>query len=274
MKKDFLKISWWLIPFLIILIGLLIPSCGFIGLLFDGDDENDSNRYYDVQISYNYSGGRTVSTFTPLVLLLIPLDNDMQFTDEGFDNAIYMPNYFSPGVASVLSLESGPYAILGYIDDQPFGSSDGQLNMGEVYAFYDMRDFISSFTNPDFIMVDSMIEDSMPHFDLDDSYTMNGLVIFSPRSGDTLKAVDVGGSVHLIQIGGISIEKSINSLDIYVNPPMTLVHDNVPVSSDDAWIVSVDMFGFSNGPYTLTVEGWWDANFIDSYSVDFNYESP
>lgn len=271
MEKKRFNILRRLIPFLILLSGLLFPSCGFIGLLFDGKGDGENSKLYTLQMSYNYWGfPDNISTFSPLVFLFIPLNDENAFEENIFDNAFYVPTFIPEGVVIVEGLEKGPYAVLGFID---FGG-DGELNMGETYAFYYMRDFISSFKNPQYIMVDSMIEEWKPHFDLDDSFFMNGLFLFSPESGQTLKGVNVGGSVHLIQIAGISIEKSINFLDIYINPPLTLLHDDVPVSGQDTWVVSVDMFGFSDGLYTLIVEGWSDTFFIDSDSVDFNYEAP
>ena len=213
MKKRRFNILWRLIPFLILLSGLLFPSCGFIGLLFDGDDEGDNIKYYDLTMSYNYSGGRMVSTTSPMVLVFIPLDENYQFTDDGFNKATYMPNFISPGVAIVPGLEKGPYAVLGYVDEQPFGSPDGQLNMNEVYAFYYMRDFVGSVPNPDYIMVDSSLETWIPHFELNDSFFMDGFVVLSPREGETV----YGEGSGYIHVAGLNFEPMIRTIGIEVN---------------------------------------------------------
>jgi hypothetical protein len=222
---------------------LFLPSCGFFGLLFDGDDDEKNPKYYDIKISYNYFGARMVTENTPLMMLLIPLDSSMQFTDEGFDNATVVRNNFSPGVATVLSLEGGAYAILGFIDDEPFGIGDGQINMGEVYSFYYMRQFVDSVPQPDHIWVDSYNEEHTYYFEMDDSYIMDGFLLLSPRQGDTM----YGEGIGYIYAVGLQIEPTIETIDIFV--------DSSPQGSfpADQEIFYVNMSTFGTGTHSLEI---------------------
>ena len=265
------KLLLQLIPFVIVLVGLLLPSCGFLGLLFDGDDEDKSPKYYDINISYNYFGARSVTENTPLMMLLIPLDSSMQFTDEGFEKATMVRNNFSPGVATVLSLEGGAYAILGFIDEEPFGIGDGQLNMGEVYSLFYMRQFVDSIPQPDHIWVDSYNEEHTYYFEMDDSYIMDGFLLLSPRQGDTM----YGEGIGYIYAVGLQIEPTIEKIEIFV--------DSSPQGSfpADQEIFHVNMSTFGTGPHTLEIFAY---DYLDNpitfdqppsnLPVNFDYVAP
>jgi hypothetical protein len=271
MEKKRFKILWWLIPFLILLSGLLFPSCGFIGLLFDGDDGGDNTKFFDLTMSYNYSGFRTVSTTSPMVLLFIPLDDNFQFTDDGFSEATYVPNFFSPGVAIVPGLEKGPYGVLGYIDELPFGSPDGQLNMGEAYAFYNMKEFVGSVPQPDYINVDSSIETWIPHFELNDSFFMDGFVVFSPLDGETV----YGEGPSLIRVVGLQIEPMIRTIEIRID---AILQGTFPADQE---VFLVNMSLYPDGPHTLDITAY-DKDMIQVFfdqpplnmPVNFNYVAP
>jgi hypothetical protein len=263
---------WRLTLLLVILIGLLFPSCGFVGLLFDGDDENGAPKYYDVNISYNYTGGRTVNEDSPLVMLLIPLNSDMQFDDEGFDNATVVPNNFSPGVATVLSLESGAYAILGFIDEFPLGNRDGQVNMGEVYSFFHMKEFVDSITAPDHIWVDQGIETYTPHFELDDSFLMDGFLILAPREGDTVYG-EGSGYIHAV---GFTVNPNIETIEVIVDAVFS--QGFFPASQE---VFPVNMSTFGTGPHTLEIIAYDSGMGVVTYDqapmntpVSFYYEAP
>jgi hypothetical protein len=265
------KLLLRLIPFVMVLIGLFLPSCGFIGLLFDGDDEDKSPKYYDIKINYNYLGGKLVTENTPLIMLLIPLDSNMQFTDEGFDNATVVRNNFEPGVTTVLSLEGGPYAILGFIDDEPFGIGDGQVNMGEVYSFYDMRQFVDSIPQPDHIWVDSYNEDHTYYFEMDDSFIMDGFLLISPRQGDTM----YGDGIGYIHAVGFQIDPTIEKIEILVD---SSPQGTFPVEQE---IFPVNMSTFGTGPHSLDIIGY---DYLDNpiifdqlplnLPVNFDYVAP
>jgi hypothetical protein len=270
MRKQKLNLVRLLVPFVMVLAVLVFPSCGFIGLLFDGDNDDGGERYYDVQISYNYSGARVISEDSPLILLLIPLDSNMQFNDEAFDNATAIPNNFSPGVATLLSVESGPYAMLGFIDEQPFGARDSQVNMGEVYAFYDMKEFVDSISAPDYIMVDSGIETYTPHFELDDSYFMDGFLILSPREGDTL----YGEGIGYINAVGFTVDPTIETIEVVVD---TFSQGSFPAEQE---VFPVNMTTYGTGPHTLELNAYSSSGqiFYDqppiNTPVNFDYVAP
>ena len=265
------KLMLGLIPFLMVVAGLFLPSCGFFGLLFDGDDDDKSPKYYDIKISYDYFGGRSVNENTPLIMLLIPLDSNQQFTDEGFDNATVVRNNFSPGVATVLSLEEGAYAILGFIDDEPFGIGDGQINMGEVYSFYYMRQFVDSVPQPDHIWVDSYNEEHTYYFEMDDSYTMDGFLLLSPRQGDTV----YGEGIGYIYAAGFRIEPTIEKIEIVVD---TFSQGFFPADQE---LFHVNMSTFGTGSYSLDIIGY---DYLDNpitfdqsplnLPVNFDYVAP
>jgi hypothetical protein len=228
MEKKRFKILWWLIPFLILLSGLLFPSCGFIGLLFDGDDGGDNTKFFDLTMSYNYSGFRTVSTTSPMVLLFIPLDDNFQFPD-------------------------------------------GQLNMGEAYAFYNMKEFVGSVPQPDYINVDSSIETWIPHFELNDSFFMDGFVVFSPLDGETV----YGEGPSLIRVVGLQIEPMIRTIEIRID---AILQGTFPADQE---VFLVNMSLYPDGPHTLDITAY-DKDMIQVFfdqpplnmPVNFNYVAP
>jgi hypothetical protein len=171
----------------------------------------------------------------------------------------------------VPGLEKGPYAVLGYIDEQPFGSPDGQLNMDEVYAFYDMRDFVGSVPQPDYIMVDSSLETWTPHFELDDSFFMDGFVVLSPREGETV----YGEGSGYIHVAGLNFEPMIRTIEIIIDgsPQGTFLADQE--------LYPVNMSIYPSGTRSLDIIAYNESIvqiFFDqpplNIPVSFNYVAP
>ena len=259
MEKKRFNILRRLIPFLILLSGLLFPSCGFIGLLFDGNGDGENSKLYTLQMSYNYWGfPDNISTFSPLVFLFIPLNDENAFEENIFDNAFYVPTFIPEGVVIVEGLEKGPYAVLGYIDEQPFGFPDGQLNMNEVYAFYNMRDFVGSVPYPDYIMVDSSLETWTPHFELNDSFFMDGFVVLSPREGDTV----YGEGSGYIHVAGLNFEPMIRTIEIKID---AISQGTFPANQE---IFPVNMSIYSDGPHILEIIAY------DEFMTPFPFDQP
>jgi hypothetical protein len=267
MEKKCFKILWRLTPFLILLSGLLFPSCGFIGLLFDGGDEGDSTRYYEFKMSYNYFGGMIINSDNPLIFLFIPLDENNALTDNGFENAIWRHEFLNNGVVVIDQMKEGSYAVLGYIESNGIEGP----NMYEVYAFYYMRDFVSSVHNPDYIWVDSSIEDWTPNFDLDDTYQMDGFAVISPRQNDTVHGVD-GGYMHVV---GLLFDKAIRTVEFIV--------DGTPQGRFNAGQESflVNMSIYDTGPLVLDIIAYDQFDnpipfdlFPFEIPLNFNYVAP
>ena len=260
------RILWRLVPFLLIS-SLLIPSCGFIGLLFDSGKDGKSTQYYDLQMGYDCWGELTVDYTKPLSFLFIPLNNNHEFDDQSFDNASYKVVYIPSGVITMESLKEGPYAVLGYIDSD----GDGELSMGEVYAFYYMRDLVSTFRDPDYIMVDSSIGYDMPHFDLYDTYEMDGFAVLYPVPGDTVHGEGLG----MIYMVGLKIEETISTVEILIDD---IAQDKWPAEQEIFPInMSTKLTGFhSLGIIARDAGGSFVSFDMTPLNVpfDFYYEAP
>ena len=259
MKKNLFKISWRLIPFLIILIGLLIPSCGFIGLLFDGDDEGGGTRYYEFKMGYNYFGGMIIDSDNPLIFLFIPLDENNSLQENGFKNAIWRHEFNNTGAVIIDQMQEGSYAVFGYIESNGIEGP----NMYEVYAFYYMRDFVSSVQNPDYIWVDSSIEGWTPTFDLDDTYQMDGFSVIFPRQNDTV----YGGDGGYMQVVGLLFDQTIRTVEFYI--------DGTPQGKFNADQESflVNMSIYSTGSRVLDIIAYDQSDLSIPFDL-FPFETP
>ncbi len=268
MEKKRFNILWRLIPFLIILSGLLFPSCGFIGLLFDGDDGGGGGtRYYEFKMSFNYFGGMTIDKDRPLIFLFIPLDEDNALTDNGFENAIWRNEFRDNGVVEIYQMQEGSYAVLGYIESNGIEGP----NMYEVYAFYYMRDFVSSVHNPDYIRVDSSIEGWTPTFDLDDTYQMDGFSVISPRQNDTV----YGGDGGHMQVVGLLFDQTIRKVEFWVDGTQQGTFN----ADQESFFINMSIY--NTGPLVLDIIALDQLGLPTPFDLfpfeiplDFNYVAP
>ena len=177
-----------------------------------------------------------IDSDNPLFFLFIPLDENNAFTDKWFENAIWRNEFRDNGAVVIDQMQEGSYAVLGYIESNGIEGP----NMYEVYAFYYMRDFVSSVHNPDYIWVDSSIEGWIPTFDFDDTYQMDGFSVISPRQNDTV----YGGDGGYMQVVGLLFDQTIRTVEFYV--------DGTPQGKFNADLVhTLKRFYNSDGNYDL-----------------------
>jgi hypothetical protein len=262
-----LRLRVWVAPLLLVSLFVLFPSCGFITVLFDNNDEEDFGRSYQVQMSYRYLGGFPISPSNKIYFLFVPLNENNEFEEGSFDQAEARWSAVPMGVVPI-DLKRGTYSVLGYVD----ANGNNELNMFEAYAFFFRLDLATAFRNPNYFWVDSSIENNPPYFEMDDFHVMRGVMLFVPENGETLIGQDQGGT-HLIPLVGITIESKIDNVQVYVDGAPVGIP--VSVSGDDAWSFPVDMFPRTDGWYNVWVDGFDGGLFVDSSgAVNFYYDAP
>jgi hypothetical protein len=250
-------------PLLIVLLGMLLPSCGFITVLFDNDDGEDDRQYYSVEMNYRYLGGFPILPFQQVHFLFIPLNENYEFEEGSFDQAESRASAVPTGVVSV-DLKRGPHSVLGFVDSD----MDGQLSMFDPYAFLFRLPLADAFRNPGFFWVDSSIEDNPPYFEMDDMFMMRGVMLLVPKNGETIASQNQN-----IPLVGITVESRIDNVQVFVDGSPVGLAESVP--GDDVWSFPVDMSSKTDGWYNIWVDGYDGPTFIDSSdTVNFYYDAP
>jgi len=253
-------------PLFIVLLWVLIPSCGFITVLFDNDGDSDSNISYTIIMTYTYNGGQIIDETSPLFFLLIPLNENKEFEDGSFDQAGLGSSINDTGAVSFSNLQKGPYALLWYIDAQ---LPQGELNAGEVYSFYNRRDLASSFRYPDYIWVDSSFDGF--HLDLWDDFSLQGIEVVVPVEGETLHGENLGGSLHRIFVIGFTFDKTIDTIQFHIDG---VSKGGFTPGGENPWIFSINMYGEIAGWHNLEVYGMAGGYTVATDFHGFYYTPP
>jgi hypothetical protein len=258
--------------FLLFLCALLIPSCGFIIGSFGDENENgEPDGVYTLRMRYNYSGYATVDHTSPLIFLFIPLNENNELEEDSFLQAQPAVAFIPSGIVT-LDLEEGPYTVLGYIDS----NNNSDLDMGEVYAFFYMKDLVSTFRNPDYIWVYSHIDEDAPCFEMGSGYTMQGFYVLFPENNETLYGKAVDDEIHFIYIAGLSMTDNIDYVAMYINGAPA-VPPSMQVQGQEAWVIPINMYGYPSSsftPYELRVEAYSSSGLEAMQIVPFYYEAP
>jgi len=252
-----------------------LPSCGFIGSVFSGDDEggeeengqedeSEEPRVHELTIYYRYVGSGSVSAASPLYFVIMPVDENGNIPEDRLDFVIV--NGYLPAGTVIAEIEEGTYGILLFHD----ADSNGDLSHLENYVIY--YDYFQAGGGFDSVFVYS---DQSIFMDMNDDYEWHHVFIVSPGNGELMTS-------DFYVYGGISNTGSVTVESIGLELDGNELWGSAQIGGwgggDEAWMYpgednpfnEIELDDHQNGWHTLTARGY-DAGGaeIDSFSVGF-----